>query len=292
MLETRTKDPLFKESEWDIVIQARNRAVPLDLRSLWRSRDLIWLFFMRDFVTFYKQTVLGPAWYLIQPTLTALTYYIVFGQIANMSTNGVPPFLFYMAGIVLWGYFAKCLTNNSEIFSRNASLFGKVYFPRMVVPVSVALSGVVAFAIQFSLLLVVTLIFVIADEVEFFWSTLIILIPLLILYVACLGIGVGLIVSAMTVRFRDLAFAAGFITQLWMYATPVVYAYNQIPGKYQWFFFLNPMTAPVETMRHLMFGTSAIPAGIWISNIAITFVLFITGVVLFSRAESLAMDTI
>lgn len=293
MPEVQTKIPSAEEDPgWDVVIQPRQGFVLLDLRSLWRFRDLIWLFFKRDFVTFYKQTVLGPLWYLIQPTLTALTYYIVFGRIANLPTNGVPPFLFYMSGIVLWGYFSSCLANNSEVFSKNASLFGKVYFPRMVVPISVAMSGVVAFAIQFSLLLTIVAVFALTSGAVSFPGAGILLVPLLICYVACLGVGVGLIVSAMTVRFRDLAFAAGFVTQLWMYATPVVYPYTQIPVQYQWFFFINPMSAPVETMRHLMFGTTAIPAGLWLGNMAVTFVLLVAGVVLFTRAESVAMDTV
>lgn len=292
MPEMQAKIPSAEDAGWDVVIQPRQGVAQLDLRSLWHFRDLIWLFFKRDFVTFYKQTILGPLWYLIQPTLTAFTYYIVFGRIANLSTNGVPPFLFYMSGIVLWTYFANCLTNNSEIFSKNASLFGKVYFPRMVVPMSVAMSGMVAFAIQFGLLLVVTAVFAATNGAVSFPGISILLVPLLLCYVACLGVGAGLIVSAMTVRFRDLAFAAGFVTQLWMYATPVVYPYTQIPAQYQWFFFINPMAAPVETMRHLMFGTVAVPAGIWVGNMAVTFVLLAVGVVLFSRAESVAMDTV
>lgn len=286
------KTPPAPDAEWDIIIQPPQGFVPLDLRAVWTYRNLIWLFFKRDFVAFYKQTVLGPLWYLIQPTLTAFTFYIIFGRIANISTNGVPPFLFYMSGIVLWGYFANCLTNNSEIFSKNASLFGKVYFPRMVVPISVAMSGVVAFGIQFGLLLTVTLMFVLTNGSVSFPGPGIVLIPVLIFYVACLGVGVGLIVSAMTVRFRDLAFAAGFVTQLWMFATPVVYPYTQIPVQYQWFFFINPMSAPVETIRHLMFSTPAVPAGLWVGNTAITFVLLVTGVVLFTRSESVAMDTV
>jgi lipopolysaccharide transport system permease protein len=279
------------DERWDVVVEPRGRLIHVDLASVWRYRDLIWMFFKRDFITFYKQTVLGPLWYLIQPSLTALTYYVVFGRIANLSTNGVPPFLFYMSGIVLWTYFASCLTNNSEVFSKNASLFGKVYFPRLVVPISVAMSGMVAFAIQFSLLLVASLGFALAGSFAMpGLSTL--LVPLLVLYVAALGMGVGLIVSALTVRFRDLAFAAGFVTQLWMYASPVVYPFQQIPAKYQWFFHLNPMTAPIETLRQWMFDTPTVPLTLWLANLAVTLALLAGGLVLFSRAESVAMDTV
>lgn len=278
--------------EWDVVIAPRVKAVDLDLRSVWRYRDLIWMFFKRDFITFYKQTILGPLWYLIQPTLTAVTYFVIFGKIANISTDGLPPFVFYMSGIVLWTYFAACLTNNAEVFSKNAQLFGKVYFPRLVVPISVVMSGMVAFAIQFSLLLVVSAGFLLAGtELRLNWIALP-LVLLLVLYVACLGIGVGLVVSALTVRFRDLAFATGFVTQLWMFASPVVYPYSQIPEKYRVFFHSNPMTAPIESLRALMFGTEGVGISLWVSNIVITLVLLILGLVLFTRAESNAMDTV
>lgn len=277
---------------WDTVIQPRGKVVSVDLRSVWAYRNLAWMFFKRDFITFYKQTILGPLWYLIQPVVTALTYFIVFGKIANISTNGLPPFLFYMSGIVMWAYFSTCLSNNAEVFSKNASLFGKVYFPRLVVPLSVALSGLVAFAIQFALLVVVTVGFVLSGvNVSLHWQVFA-AVPLLVLYVAALGMGVGLIVSAMTVRFRDLAYVTGFVIQLWMYATPVVYPFTQIPAKYQWFFHLNPMTAPIESLRAAMFGISGVGLSIWAANLAVTTVLLISGLILFSRAESLAMDTV
>ncbi len=278
--------------EWDVVIAPRRKIVDLDLPSVWRYRDLIWMFFKRDFITFYKQTILGPLWYLIQPTLTALTYFVIFGKIANISTDGLPPFVFYMSGIALWTYFAVCLTNNAEIFSKNAQLFGKVYFPRLVVPISVVMSGMVAFVIQFALLLVVVIGFLLAGtDLRMYWiaSPLVLL---LVLYVACLGMSIGLVVSALTVRFRDLAFATGFVTQLWMFASPVVYPYSQVPEKYRFFFYFNPMTAPIESLRSLMFGTDGIGISIWLSNIAITLVLLILGLVLFTRAESNAMDTV
>lgn len=278
--------------EWDVVITPRSKVVDLDLRSVWRYRDLIWMFFKRDFITFYKQTILGPLWYLIQPTLTAVTYFVIFGKIANISTDGLPPFVFYMSGIVLWTYFAACLINNAEVFSKNAQLFGKVYFPRLVVPISVVISGMVAFAIQFSLLLVVSIGYLFADtDLHLYWMALPLAL-LLVLYVACLGIGVGLVVSALTVRFRDLAFATGFVTQLWMFASPVVYPYSQVPETYRVFFHFNPMTAPIESLRALMFGTEGVGITIWLSNIVITLVLLVLGLVLFTRAESNAMDTV
>ncbi len=278
--------------DWDVVIRPRGKLVHVDLVNVWRYRDLIWVFFLRDFVTLYKQTILGPLWYLIQPIVTASTYYVVFGKIANLSTNGLPPFLFYMSGIVIWTYFASCLSGNSEVFSKNASLFGKVYFPRLVVPVSVAMTGLVAFGVQFVLLLFVSFGFIaFGDGVAVpGWSSL--AIPLLVLYVACLGVGVGLIVSALTVRFRDLVFAAGFAVQLWMYASPLIYSLQQIPPKFHWFFYINPMTAPLESMRHLMFGAPGVSYALWISNVVVALVLAGAGLILFTRAESSAMDTV
>lgn len=283
---------LVKRGKWDVVIAPRSKIIVLNLRSVWRYRDLIWMFFKRDFITFYKQTILGPLWYLIQPILTAITYFVIFGKIANISTDGLPPFVFYISGIVVWTYFSGCLTNNAEVFSKNAQLFSKVYFPRLVVPLAVALSGMVAFAIQFTLLLAVSIAFLFSGfELTLFWQRLP-LVPLLVIYVACLGIGVGLIVSALTVRFRDLAFATGFVTQLWMFASPVVYPFSQIPEKYRIFFHLNPMTAPIEGLRALIFGTESIGVTIWLTNIAITLGLLILGIVLFTQAESNAMDTV
>jgi lipopolysaccharide transport system permease protein len=277
---------------WDVVITPRGKAVELDLASVWRYRDLILMFFKRDFIAFYKQTILGPLWYLIQPLVTACTYFVVFGKIANISTNGLPPFLFYMSGIVLWNYFSACLINNSEVFSKNAALFGKVYFPRLVVPISVAMSGLVALFIQLVLLIAVTIGFMLFTDRATLHPLGILALPFIVAHVAALGMGVGLIVSALTVRFRDLAFAAGFATQLWMYATPVVYPFSQIPEKFQWFYYVNPMTAPVETLRSTMFGSVGIPGTLWLCNIVIAMLLLLAGVLLFSRAESNAMDTV
>ncbi len=287
-----SEEKFSTKDQWDVVITPRGKAVELDLASVWRYRDLILMFFKRDFIAFYKQTILGPLWYLIQPLMTASTYFVVFGKIANISTNGLPPFLFYMSGIVLWNYFSACLINNSEVFSKNAALFGKVYFPRLVVPISVAMSGLVALFIQLVLLIAVTIGFMLFTDTATLHPLGILALPVIVVHVAALGMGVGLIVSALTVRFRDLAFAAGFATQLWMYATPVVYPFSQIPEKFQWFYYVNPMTAPVETLRSTMFGSVGIPGALWLCNIVIAMLLLLAGVLLFSRAESNAMDTV
>lgn len=276
---------------WDIVIRPTGGA-KIDLAIVWRYRDLVWMFFKRDFTTFYKQTVLGPVWYLIQPLLTAMTYYVVFGKIANLSTDGLPPLVFYMSGTIIWNYFSACLTNNSETFSKNANLFGKVYFPRLVVPIAVAMSGLVAFTIQFSLLTVITLgLWFSGADVGLSWHV-IVATPLVLLSIATLGIGAGLIVSAMTVRYRDLVYVVGFMAQLWMYATPIVYSFSQVPERYQWAYYLNPMTAPVQMFRWAFFNAPAVPFNLCVANLAITLLVLVAGLLLFARAEANAMDTV
>jgi lipopolysaccharide transport system permease protein len=197
-----------------------------------------------------------------------------------------------MSGIIVWTYFSSNLINNAEVFSRNAAVFGKVYFPRLVIPISVVLSGTVAFAIQFGLLMVVTLGMLIAGSNLAFSPLGILGVPMLILYVACLGIGIGLIVSALTVRYRDLAHAVGFTTQLWMFASPVVYPLSQVPTRYRAIYHFNPMTAPIESFRAWLFGTPSVELSIWASNLAITCVLLFIGLTLFSRAQLTAMDTV
>jgi len=280
------------KAKWDVVIAPRSRVIELGLSNVWRYRDLVWMFLMRDFIAFYKQTILGPLWYLIQPTLTAFTYFVIFGKIANISTDGMPPFIFYLSGIVLWSYFAASLINNAEIFSKNTQLFGKVYFPRLVVPISVALSGMIALGIQFLLLIFATGFFIFTGAtLRLHWAS-IALVPFLVLYTALLGMGVGLLVSALTVRYRDLAFATGFVTQLWMFASPVVYPFTQIPEKYRIFFYFNPMTAPIESMRSFLYGAPGVDAWMWVSNTMISLALLLVGLVLFTRAESTAMDTV
>ena len=291
-VEKNNEQITMSKNDWDVVITPRKKITNIDFANVWRYKDLIWVFFMRDFTTLYKQTILGPIWYLIQPIITASTYYIVFGKIAKLSTNGLPPFLFYMSGIILWTYFSSCLNGNSEVFSKNANLFGKVYFPRLVVPISVTMTAFVAFCIQFLLIILVLIGYIVfGDDVSLpGWSFL--AIPFLVLYVGCLGLGVGLIISALTVRFRDLVFVSGFAVQLWMYASPLIYALNQIPTNYHWFFYINPMTAPLESMRNLMFGSHGVPYMLWLTNAFVALVIAASGLILFTRAESNAMDTV
>lgn len=291
-----TQKPIEQENRddfvWDVTIVPRGKLALPGPTEIWRYRDLIWMFFKRDFIAFFKQTVLGPLWYLIQPTVTALTYYVVFGRLAKIPTDGIPPFIFYTSNIIVWSYFSYCVSNNSEVFSKNSSLFSKVYFPRIAVPISVAMSGLVTFLIQFSLLLVEVLGFWLAGGISYFNPIVFAVIPGVILYVAATALGVGFAISALTVRYRDLAYAVTFFIQIWMYASPVVYPLSKVGSTYIWLYYFNPMTLPIEAFRTIMFGNGDISVQLVVGNCAVTLLLFLVGLVLFSRAESTAMDTV
>jgi len=286
------KAPSDESTSWDLVITPRKGWLDIDIAGIWRYRELVLLFFKRDFVAFYKQTVLGPAWYLIQPTITTAAFTLLFSRIARLPTDNVPPVLFYMSGVVLWNFFGTSLSKTSDTFASNAAIFGKVYFPRLVVPISVVLSNVLTFAIQFSLLLCALAYFWVGGfDKGFGGYKLGLVIPLLI-YVSVLGLGVGIVVSALTVRYRDLAFVVGFATQLWMYATPIVYPLSHIPDRWHWLYGLNPMTAPVETFRRIVLGAGTVTPQLWLSSAIIVATVFFLGLVLFARAEKISMDTV
>ena len=225
--------------DWDLVIEPRRRLLDLRLGELWRYRDLVMLFVRRDFVAAYKQTILGPLWYLIQPLLTTITFTVIFGNIAGLPTDGLPQFLFYMSGTVIWSYFADCLTKTSNTFVQNANLFGKVYFPRMAVPVSILISNLITFAIQFAFFLVFMGYFALqgADVKPNIW---ILFFPVLILMMGGLGLGLGVLISAMTTKYRDLRFLVSFGVSLLMYATPVIYPILAIPERFQMLIKFNP----------------------------------------------------
>lgn len=280
-----------ESQRWDLVIRSQRGWWDINLVELWNYRDLMMLFVMRDFVTFYKQTVLGPLWYVIQPLLTSVVFTVVFGAVAQLPTDGVPPFLFYMAGNVCWNYFSMSLTKTSNTFLGNAGMFGKVYFPRMVVPISFVVTNLAQFAVQF-------LIFI--GFYAYYWfagaplkPTLSLLwLPLVLLQMALLGLGAGILISAVTTRYRDLVFALGFGVSLWMYATPVIYPASMVPEKYLWIYTLNPMVPIIEQFREAFFGTSIITAHHIISSWVVTLGLLIWGLVLFHRVERNFLDTV
>ncbi len=279
------------DPNWTMEIRSRSGWFDIDLSGLWRYRDLIILFVRRDFVAYYKQTVLGPLWFFLQPLLSTIVFTVIFSNIAHISTDGLPPFLFYMAGTVAWTYFASCMTQTSNTFITNAAIFGKVYFPRLVVPVAIVISNLIAFAIQFGLFLVFILYYYLNGS-NIQPNVWILLLPLLLVQMAALGLGIGILISSMTTKYRDLVLALGFGVQLWMYATPIVYPLSQIPVKWQWLFALNPMTAVIETFRYAFLGSGAIQPWMLGVSFGMTILILIIGIMLFSHVEKTFMDTI
>jgi lipopolysaccharide transport system permease protein len=277
--------------DWTLVITPQNRLFDLKLRELWQYRDLILLFVRRDFVAQYKQTILGPAWHLIQPLLTTIVFTVIFGKVAQIPTDGVPPFLFYMAGTVLWTYFSGVLTGTSSTFTGNASIFGKVYFPRAAVPVAGLLSKLIAFSLQFLFFLCFLGYFMLggADVAPNAWA---LATPLLLLIMAALGLGLGVIVSSLTTRYRDLTVVVGFGVQLLMYATPVIYPLSSLPEPYRTWMLLNPIAPVMEIFRHAFLGAGEVDIGTLTYSVFVTGVILFFGVILFNRVERTFMDTV
>jgi len=279
------------QERWDIEISARRRLLHVDLAALWRYRDLILMFVKRDFVAFYKQTILGPLWYVLQPLFTTMVFTVVFNSIANIPTDGTPPFLFYLTGLVPWQYFASCMTKTSDTFVANAGIFGKVYFPRLAVPLAVVITNMLAFLIQLAVMAAFLTIFA--------WrgatvepNAWLLVVPLLLLQMAMLGLGIGTLLSSFTTRYRDLTFVVGFGTQLWMFATPVVYPLSQVPERWHWLMGLNPMTAVVEIFRKALLGAGTVDITQVASSIVVTVLILVTGLILFTRVERTSVDTV
>jgi len=278
-------------NKWDLYIKPKSGWFNIEIGEIFRYKDLILLFVKRDFVTFYKQTILGPLWYIIQPLFNTLVFTLIFGKVAKIPTDGLPPFLFYLSGTVVWSYFSHCLNETSNTFTTNAEVFGKVYFPRIAVPISVALTAVFQFLIQFAIFL---------GFLSYFWykgsninpTIYIITLPLIVLHMAILSIGFGMMISALTAKYRDLAFAMSFMIQLWMYLTPIVYPLSQVPEKYRLFILINPMTAVVESFRGAFLGVNSITPQELLFSIFLSILFFISGIVIFSRVERTFMDTV
>jgi lipopolysaccharide transport system permease protein len=278
-------------SHWDMFIRPKTGWFDLHLADLVRYRDLVMLFVRRDFVSQYKQTVLGPLWFIIQPLLTTLTFTVIFGNLAQLSTDGLPKVLFYLSGVTAWSYFADCLTKTSETFNANSAIFGKVYFPRLAVPVSIVISNLIRFGIQLGLFLGFYVYFL-ARGTAIHATQALWLLPLLILLMAALGLGAGIIVSSMTTRYRDLRFLVQFGVQLLMYSTPVIYPLSKIPDHYRWIMLANPMTSIIETFRYAFLGTGIFSwLNLGYTAVAAT-ILLAAGVLLFNHVEKTFMDTV
>jgi lipopolysaccharide transport system permease protein len=272
-------------------ITPRKSLFDLKLNEIWSYRDLFVLFIRRDITVSYKQTVLGPLWFLIQPLLTTLMFLLVFGRIARIPTGGVPPVLFYMGGITVWNYFSDCLRLTSDTFVKNAGLFGKVYFPRIITPLSIVSSNLVKFSIQFILFLSVFMYYYFSDA-QIQPNISLFLLPVYIIILAILSLGFGLIISAMTTKYRDLTFLIQFGIQLWMYATPVIYPISQIPEKYRWVIMANPVSHIVEAFKYGFTGSGSFYLNGIIYSGIFAIVLFFMGVAIFNRTEKTFMDTV
>lgn len=278
------------QQQWTTVIQPKNKLFDLKLKELWQYRDLIVMFVKRDFKTMYKQTILGPLWIIINPILTTLMQVLVFGNIANISTDGMPQFVFYMAGNTLWLYFSGCLTKTSNTFVGNAAVFGKVYFPRLVTPISTVLSGLISFAVQFGIFLVAIIYYAVQGVIR--PNGLALLFPVLVLMLALLGMGCGIIISALTTKYRDLAVLVTFGVQLWMYGSAIVFPVSSLPETWRDFIMLNPVVPVVEAFRYAFTGHGTFsPKYLGISACVTLVVLFI-GIIIFNKVEKTFMDTV
>ena len=276
---------------WTTIIRPQHPWCQFELGELWKYRYLIQLFIWRDVVAQYKQTILGPLWFILQPLFTTLVFTVIFGKIAKIPTDGLPQFLFYLSGTICWGYFAECLNQTSQTFLANAGIFGKVYFPRLTVPISKVISYIFKFFVQFAMFLIFL--------VYYYWQGApvhpnlgALALPLILLQMALLGIGCGLIVSSLTTKYRELGLVVSFGVQLWMFATPVVYPLSQIPEKYRLYFALNPMTSVVEGFLAAFLGAASLSVPYYLLGGLITLALCFVGIVLFNRIEKTFVDTI
>lgn len=283
--------------DWDLVIKGHSSLFSLNFGDLWRYRDLLLMFVKRDFVSFYKQTVLGPLWFFIQPIFTTLVFTFIFGNLAGISTDGLPQQLFYLAGITSWNYFADCLTKTSTVFRDNANIFGKVYFPRLIMPLSIVVSNLVRFGVQMLLMVFTMIYFKVfpTQGTDFTVTPAILIFPYLVILMALLGLGLGLIITAMTTKYRDLSFLVSFGVQLLMYGTTVIYPLSQVKQKYpdmSYLVELNPMTGIIEAFRYAFLGKGEFTFSSIGYSTVITIVILFLGIIIFNKTEKNFVDTI
>ena len=279
------------QQTWTEEIKSQNTLFSINFKEVWHYRDLLLMLVKRDYVTFYKQTILGPIWFFIQPLMTTVVYLVLFGQIAKLSTDGAPQIAFYLAGITIWNYFSEALTKTSTVFKDNASLFGKVYFPRLIMPLAIVCSGLMKFAIQFGLFIAVVLYFTFINP-KIHPNLWVLITPFLVLLMATFALGLGMIFSSLTTKYKDLVFLLSFGIQLFMYATPVVYPTSAIPTKFAWLLHINPLTGIFECFRYAYLGTGSFqPIDLLLSTILIG-ILFFIGIVIYNKVEKSFMDTV
>lgn len=281
------------KENWDLIIQPKNKWFNFNFRSIWRYKDLLFLLVRRDFVTIYHQTILGPLWFFIQPVLNTLVFTIVFGNMAQISTDSVPPVLFYLGGLTMWNYFADTLTKTADTFIVNASVFGKVYFPRMIMPLSVVISNLFRFGVQLLLFISVWLYYIVKGNVH--PNSCLLLFPVLLVILAFLGLGFGALISALTTKYRDLKFLVGFGVQLAMYASPIVYPLSLIREKYpqyEWLAVLNPVTSVLETFKYATCGNGVFEWTYLVYSFCFSVFILLVGMMFFNRIEKSFMDTV
>lgn len=278
---------------WDLTIKPQSKWYDLRLAEILRYKDLLLLFVRRDFVSLYKQTILGPLWFFIQPILTSLTYTLIFGNLAGISTDGLPQILFYMCGVTLWNYFSETLTKTSETFTANANIFGKVYFPRMIVPLSVVLSNLIKLGVQFLLFILVWLFYLLKGTENLHPNVMaMLLVPVLVIIMGFLGLAYGIIISSMTTKYRDLKFLVLFGVQLMMYASPIVYPLSIVKPQFKWILLANPITSIIEAFKYAFLGVGEFSILSLGYSLLVTVVLFLLGLIIFHRVEKSFMDTV
>lgn len=281
-------------NEWTLIIEPKKRLINLNIRELWRYRDLLLMYVKREIITFYKQTILGPLWFFIQPVFTTIVYIFVFGGIAGIPTDGIPKPLFYLSGICLWNYFQESLIKISDTFISNQAVFGKVYFPRLIVPFSTIITGLLKLFIQL-ILFVLAYVFYIYKGLPVALNSYALLFPVLILLLGGLGLGFGIIISSLTTKYRDLKFLITFLVQLWMYGTPVIYPLSVMKGKYENFLWLiqaNPMTSILETFKFGFLGEGHFSWASLLYSCSFTVILLFLGVIIFNKVERSFMDVV
>ena len=279
-----------KQENWDLIIENKTNLFDLRLKEVWRYRDLLVMFIKRDFVTVYKQTLLGPLWFFIQPILTTLTFTVIFGNFAKIPTDGAPKVIFYMAGITIWNYFSSCLVDVSKVFQSNSGIFGKVYFPRLIMPLTIVISNLMKFGIQFLLFLCfVTYFYSQGTITPNLWA---LFIPFILLIMAVISMGIGLILSSMTTKYRDLAMLIAFGVQLFMYATPIIYPISVVPVKYLWLVKLNPLVPLFEYVRYASLGIGDFKFISLLYPCVLSIVILAIGAIVFNKVQKTFMDTV
>lgn len=284
-------DNQAENDNWTEIISPSTSLLDLKLGELWRYRDLVMMFVRRDFTASFKQTVLGPVWFFVQPLLTTITFVVIFGRIAGISTDGVPPLVFYLGGIAIWNYFSECLTKTASVFRENAGIFGKVYFPRLTMPVSIVISNLVKFGIQLSLFLAVWVYYLVKDH-SVHPNAYLLLVPVLVILMGLMALGLGMIITAMTTKYRDLVFLLAFGVQLLMYATPVIYPLSTLSSKYKWVILANPLSSIVETFRYAFTGSGSFSWMYFGYSTVFTILILILGTIVFNKVERSFTDTV